>query len=88
MEMAVNDEAGAVGRERTDERRADFRRQLEVADFAVGYERDSEDCAAVLQVGKVDARAVAGGAGKALNIEVIGQDMARKGDLLDPERLA
>ena len=76
LEMAVNDEPGAVGRERTDERRADFRRQLEVADFAIGYERDGEDGVAVLQVREVDARTVAGRAGKAFDIEVVGQDMA------------
>src|SRR5208337_524063 len=42
LEMAVNDEAGAVGRERADERRANLRGQLEVADFAIGEERDGE----------------------------------------------
>ena len=88
LQVAVNDQLGAVRSERADQRSANLRRQMNEADLAIGGQRNRQLQVAVVHLREVEPRAVAGRAGEALHFRIIGQYMAGIGDLLHPIRRA
>ena len=86
LQVAVNDQLGAIRSQRSDERCADLRGQTDEAYFAIGGQCDRQLQVAIVHLRKVQPRAIAGRTGEALDLNILGQHMPGISDLLHPVR--